>query len=382
LLVRTGCAILCGQANFKGRNQVSKERFLVLDGLRGVAAIAVILFHRRWWAPSGHLLDHAYLAVDFFFVLSGFVLAHAYGDRLRAGMRFIDFAKTRAIRLYPLLMLGAAIGLSYVALKEIRHGDGLDWSFALVALCAALAIPSPPTRFSSQPFAINGPEWSLFFELVVNAAYALWARRLTDARLTILLIASFVWLAISIYGHGNLKIGNTYDSFWGGVPRTLFSFAVGTLIYTVHQKLPRLPIPAPTLVLGGALVAVFCPNSDSIVPDALYDAVCVAIILPFIVLLGAISDIGNDKRLAEGLGVISYPVYILHVPLLNFYEIAATKLGIALSERSLLIAAAAIVSICAIVSKLYDEPMRRAILRRVQSSTLGETRRARAAAPT
>jgi peptidoglycan/LPS O-acetylase OafA/YrhL len=84
------------------------HQFATLDGLRGVAAIAVTSLHFRFELGK-FLLPHSYLAVDFFFVLSGFVLAYAYEDRLSEGMKPIQFLRLRVIRLYPLYLIGTLI---------------------------------------------------------------------------------------------------------------------------------------------------------------------------------------------------------------------------------------------------------------------------------
>ncbi|KJC50888.1 hypothetical protein UB31_11670 [Bradyrhizobium sp. LTSP849] len=117
---------------------MKKEHFLTLDGLRGLAAFGVLLFHRRWLVPGGHFLDHAYLAVDFFFGLSGFVIAYAYGARLRdRSISFLGFLAVRVIRLYPLLILAGALAATASAL------DGHTGVSVLIAdICAMLALPT------------------------------------------------------------------------------------------------------------------------------------------------------------------------------------------------------------------------------------------------
>jgi len=141
-----------------------KSHFLTLDGLRGVAALAVLLFHRRWYVPGGHFFDHAYLAVDYTFGLSGFVIAHVYEQRLRHGSNsLLDFVFIRAIRLYPLLLLSGAFGgMVWIILG--RHEPAIFFA----TFCAMLGLPTPfpiiigEGASADSPFPINSPTWSLF----------------------------------------------------------------------------------------------------------------------------------------------------------------------------------------------------------------------------
>src|SRR5688572_27186028 len=91
----------------------TKQHFQILDGLRGIAALAVVIFHfMEWIFPdiSNNFIGHGFLAVDFFFCLSGFVIGYAYDDRIRK-MGTGAFFKARLIRLHPLVILGSVLGL-------------------------------------------------------------------------------------------------------------------------------------------------------------------------------------------------------------------------------------------------------------------------------
>ena len=100
-----------------------KRHFEVLDGLRGTAAFAVVLFHIfEWLFPryADNPLRHAYLAVDFFFMLSGFVIGYAYDDRWPK-MKIGEFLRTRLIRLHPLVLLGVAIGVFGLLVRPVSR---------------------------------------------------------------------------------------------------------------------------------------------------------------------------------------------------------------------------------------------------------------------
>src|SRR6188508_2958815 len=91
----------------------SKQHFEILDGLRGLAALAVVVFHFMEWVytdASKNFIGHGFLAVDFFFCLSGFVIGYAYDDRI-AKMGVVEFFKSRIIRLHPLVIAGSVLGL-------------------------------------------------------------------------------------------------------------------------------------------------------------------------------------------------------------------------------------------------------------------------------
>ena len=158
----------------------AKERFVVLDGMRGVAALAVIIDHVA--SPLMQtLIPGRYLAVDFFFVLSGFVLAHVYLTRLAEGrMSPGAFLRVRAIRFAPLYLAAFALGAALALLYALRgwHEHTLP-HVATSALFGVFMLPTPPplSIWPDAPFPLNGPTWSLFFELAVNAVFALVALR-------------------------------------------------------------------------------------------------------------------------------------------------------------------------------------------------------------
>src|ERR1700679_45238 len=153
-----------------------RRKYHTLDGIRGVAAIMVLVFHAgSYFGALGIQISksESYLAVDLFFVLSGFVIAEAYAKRLSKGPSAVDFMKIRVIRLYPLYLLGLLIGTVFI-LGHLRLGDNSlnQWSGSILAkdfLCALFMLPTP---FSSSLYPINLPSWSLLFELIVNGLYA------------------------------------------------------------------------------------------------------------------------------------------------------------------------------------------------------------------
>ncbi|HEX7694251.1 MAG TPA: acyltransferase family protein, partial [Sphingomonas sp.] len=121
---------------------MEKRRFVVLDGMRGLAALSVVALHTAQYFPSQTGPARAYLAVDFFFMLSGFVMAHAYGDKLRAGLTIKGFAEIRLARLYPMIFLGVTLGLLARVCAPDGSGAGLLATLG-AAIFAYLILPTP-----------------------------------------------------------------------------------------------------------------------------------------------------------------------------------------------------------------------------------------------
>ena len=175
-----------------------KHHYHILDGLRGVAAIVVVWFHIFEAYATSHvdqIINHGYLAVDFFFMLSGFVIGYAYDNRWKT-MTTREFIKRRLIRLQPMVAIGALIGALIFYFQGCPVWDVSQ--VAVISLFAAtfvniLLIPSPPgmeIRGLGEMYPLNGPSWSLFFEYIGNLLYALFIRKLSTRSLAILVVAA------------------------------------------------------------------------------------------------------------------------------------------------------------------------------------------------
>jgi len=340
--------------------QAEKAKLYTLDGLRGVAAIAVVVFHAP--GPLQTLAPSAYLAVDLFFALSGYVIAKAYDARIASGLMDMGaFAKTRFIRLYPLLFLGAVLG---VAMKV--GGFALDVvdvdpdHFALQGLGMFLVLP---LTWGGDEFLfnLNAPVWSLFFEIVANlvfvAAFAFFAKHLTK----FVAVAALVLIA-AVISFGSAEIGAEWTSFGGGFARVAFSFFAGVLIYRKRDAIsvPSLPAWAYPLVLMAALAAA---------PDgfkAAYDLFCILVLFPWIVASAARVEPSRALQPSYAfLGTVSYGVYVLHYPFCRAinnideftYESPALMTGAGLALI------AGIVILAALLDRLYDRPVRRWLAR-------------------
>ena len=185
----------------------SKPHYELLDGLRGIAALLVIWYHifeGFATSPIDQRFNHGYLAVDFFFILSGFVVGYAYDDRWKTTMNTKDFFKRRLIRLHPMVILGAVLGAITFCIQGCEKWDGTQVSISMVMLALLLnlfLIPAVPgsgseVRGNGEMYPLNGPSWSLFFEYIGNILYALFIRRFSTKQLTVLVILAAIGLQL------------------------------------------------------------------------------------------------------------------------------------------------------------------------------------------
>ena len=200
----------------------TKPHYELLDGLRGVAALLVIWYHvfeGFATSPIDQRFNHGYLAVDFFFILSGFVIGYAYDDRWKTSMTIKDFIKRRLIRLHPMVVMGAVLGAITFYIQGCEKWDGTQVSISMLMLAMLLnlfLIPAIPgsgheVRGNGEMYPLNGPSWSLFFEYIGNLLYALFIRRMSTKALTVLVIFAGIGLASfaisNLSGFGHLGVG-------------------------------------------------------------------------------------------------------------------------------------------------------------------------------
>lgn len=340
---------------------VGKERFTVLDGMRGLAALVVITDHVHSDLLTA-LLPGRYLAVDFFFVLSGFVLAHVYGQRLKSGrMSFAGFMRVRWIRLYPLYIAGALAG-AVLALLYALKGWG-EWPPSQVAaslLFALFLIPCPPpfSLWPNAPYPLNGPSWSLFFELFINVVFAVTARWLTPALCLVFMSVGAVLLVPTAFGFGQLDGGFAWSNFIAAFPRVTFGFFTGVWIYQtrLHDRVPALPVWGAYLAL---LAAFMIPAPEGWRP--LVDLGATLILFPALVTLCANSFVrGAWMRVSATVGLLSYGVYVLHVPLWGWLRLSLERFGLDLpGAADVAIAAVAALALAWGLHVAYDAPVRR-----------------------
>lgn len=288
-----------------------RHTYETLNGIRGVAALCVAIFHAHgsFW-PEQAL--SGYLAVDIFFVLSGFVLAEAYGARLVSGSLTVSgLAGKRIIRFYPLYLTGLLLGLAQMVAQQATGSENaLSSAILPVALvCGLLFIPLVGGATSIAP--LNGPSWSLIYELWVNILWAGICRRIGAASEFVILILSGLVFAYFAARHGNANIGTHWIDIGSGMARTIYSFTAGLLLYRYRRRLPAPETNWSLLALLAVIAILFVdPPAGLRLP---FDLVVAFAISPLLVFLAArIEPPRSIRPLFIFLGVISFPLYVIH----------------------------------------------------------------------
>lgn len=327
---------------------IDQRHYASLDGLRGVAALLVVVFHAGPF--FGKIVPGGYLAVDMFFVLSGFVIEHAYGKRLRDDLGVWGFTKLRLIRFYPLYLVGLLAGVALELLLHFVHAKN-STSIDSIATQFSFAAFFVPAVFEADAFPLNIPAWSLFFELLVNVLFALFAPRLKNAVLVV--VAAVSLLIFSVYflqGSGQMPGPQVQDMPMAFL-RTVFSFTMGVLVYRYRR-----PFSVDPVVFLLAICFLFLlPVSQDY--RKLFDLTCIAFILPAVVWMAA----GGEPRVFKGgfaiLGSISYGIYAIHYPLIWLIRGFADRMKLPMVPVGIGMLMALVV-VCYWLDKDYDQPAR------------------------
>jgi len=340
----------------------TKQHFGILDGLRGVAALAVVTFHFMEWAypdASKNFIGHGFLAVDFFFCLSGFVIGYAYDDRI-AKIGILGFFKLRIIRLHPLVIAGSVLGLLAFLFDPFGGHPELysTGKIVLAFLCSIFLIPLPAIADRGfNLFSFNAPAWSLFWEYAANIVYAFVLYQIGRSYLLLLTILSALVICFVGYRSGNLLGGWSGPTFWDGCARVSYSFLAGLLIYRSNRIIKnKLGFIGLAFLL---LLAFMMPFSKW---NWLTEPLVVLFYFPLLVALGAGAILTPGlKKVCTFSGKISYPLYMTHYAVLwmfgNYYtshKPDSMQLAlITISGLILLVGAAYLVMV------LYDIPVRK-----------------------
>ena len=330
-----------------------RKHFASLDGLRGVAALAVVGSHFENLSGFELYLQQAGVAVDFFFVLSGFVIAQAYEQRLLIDMTWRRYMGVRLARLYPAIFGGVLAGLivAVVAGEPVSAWFGLQ--FLLLPVLQGAAV------HGGELFPVNGPQWSLFWELAINAVHAAVVRWLTTPLLiTIVVLAAgaLIWTGLFF---GSLDVGWSRTNLWGAVPRVLYSFGVGLLIFRAHTRGFSAP-KVPYAVIVIALIACMFRAFPTLGAFAIRDLVVVLFILPALVTLAIASPLSaRAERWAIWLGALSYPLYAIHVPLLRGFNVIVDNLPDNGQTPAWWMSLALTLGLAVAFERCYDAPIRR-----------------------
>lgn len=364
----------------------SKPHYALLDGLRGVAALLIVWYHVfegfqfAGNKPVIDFINHGYLAVDFFFILSGFVVGYAYDNRWGKTLTLGGFFRRRLIRLQPMVCMGALIGAASFLLSGMERWDGTHatlWLTFLAFVCGCLMLPALPgmpreVRGNGEMFPLNGPCWSLFFEYVGNIVYALFIRRLSTRLLALLsfaLCCALAWFAVTAQsGYGSIGVGWTVDrtNILGGSLRMLCPFTMGLLLSRIfkpiHYARGAFWISAALLLAIFHIPYIYSDGALSL--NGVFEAACIIAVFPLVVWYaasGKTTDIAST-RICRFLGNISYPLYIVHYPLMYaFYMWLIKTRQYTLHETwpAALAAVTASIILAWLCLKLYDMPVRK-----------------------
>jgi peptidoglycan/LPS O-acetylase OafA/YrhL len=365
-----------------------KKHYEILDGLRGVAAILVVAFHIFEAFGGGNrfiqIINHGYLAVDFFFLLSGFVVAYAYDDRW-VKMSQWEFYKRRLIRLQPMVIMGMIIGaiFYYFQASDILFPMivGMEvWKVIVTMVIGFTLLPIPPSleiRGWGEMHPLNGPAWSLFFEYIANILYALIFRKFSNKVLGFfVLIFAGLLINYTVFGPKGDVIGGwslNLEQMNVGFTRLLFPFFAGILL----SRLGKLIHIKGAFWVCSILITIVLAlprfgDENTLWMNGLYESICIILVFPLIVAIGAGGEIKSafSTKICKVLGDISYPIYITHYPLIYWFTAWVVDNKVSITDGyvvgiGVLIASIIMAYLCL---KLYDEPVRNWLLKRSKGS--------------
>lgn len=362
----------------------AKSHYVILDGLRGVAALMVVVFHlfeaHNGGNPHRQIINHGYLAVDFFFLLSGFVVAYAYDDRW-GGMSAWQFYKRRLVRLQPMIIVGTLIGAALLGFQHYSLFPKLAsvttlqvLVFVLLGFVMIPVTPAVEPRGWGEIYPLNGPQWSLFYEYVANILYAAGVRKLSNRWLGALVaVSAGALIYLLVRGPRGDVIGGwalDADGARIGLTRVMFPFFAGVLLMRLGKriKVPNAFAVCSLLLIVGLSLPRF-GGEERLWLNGLYEAAVVILLFPLIVAIGAGEKAvdGPSVRIARFFGDLSYPLYITHYPLIYIYTGWVVDKKISPAQGALVGAGVFVlaVAIAWACLKLYDEPARRWLARKV-----------------
>ena len=375
---------------------MEKPRYDILDGLRGVAALMVLMYHVfndaksfYVWPASVNEFYHSFLGVDFFFILSGFVMGYAYDKRwkkaspisslqeTRGTLTFWGFVKRRLIRLHPMVVMGVLLGVVAFLIQGCTRWDGsevMTQTLLQATLLALFLIPSPTAmdvRGNTEAFPLNGPHWSLFFEYIGSLLYGLVLHRLPTKWLRVWVACGI--LSIAAYALLNEDGGIAYGwssepvNFMGGALRMLYAYPMGLLMARMFRERNPKPLRGHIFLLSSlALVVILgMPSLGDKDADTIYQLFCLLSIFPAIIWFAARGTVsGWRQKSVSFLGRLSYPLYAIHFPLIYLYITWVGRDGHPYEGYThpwipALITIAASLLIATLSLLLYDEPLRK-----------------------
>ena len=275
---------------------MDRGRLTGLDGLRGIAAVAVLL-HHVFVVPG----SKGYLAVDFFFMLSGYVMARTYEARMAVPEGAAHFMRERVRRLYPVIFFASLLCMPWT----IWHAGDNAWWIILLNL---LLIPTPAL---GQIYMLNPPAWSILLELFANLVHALGLHRLGRAALAGL-VAALLPLLAWFTAQGQSDTRSLYDLLAAGPVRVLLPYGIGVLLYRLWRDVP--PFKVPAMVTWGAM-PVWLLATTLLAASPWWAALLFVVLLCPLLIAGGLQHGKGSKALAL-IGEMSFPLYAVHAAVL------------------------------------------------------------------
>ncbi len=291
-------------------------RYEVVDLFRGFAALGVFLLHARPFTGEAWL-PQAYLALDFFFLISGFVIANGFDRRIAAGMPLREFFLLRLVRFYPAYFLALVVATPLMILFSLKRGIEFipqDWLIAVGMELLMLPSVVDPMG-TAKLYPINGICWSLFFEFFVNLIYFCIFPWLSKRGMQVLLAASAVLWLLTRDAASTIDVGYHWTTAAYALPRLLLPFFLG--IYLRRYCLRRWQLPTLTwpVALGCVAAIALCFSHGLITAGKasfLGDVIAVWLVMPLVLLIAAQSSESKSLRsTSRYAGRISYPLYVL-----------------------------------------------------------------------
>src|SRR5579872_636015 len=363
----------------------SKNHYPILDGLRGVASVLVIMFHVLETFTGGNkfiqIINHGYLAVDFFFLLSGFVVAYAFDD-CWGKMTIWDFYKCRLVRLQPMVIMGSLIGaaLFYFQASPVfpNIANTPVWEMLLVMLIGATLIPVPLSmdiRGWQEMHPLNGPAWSLFFEYIANILYAVLVRRFSKVVLSVFVtLAAFMLIQYLVTSKNGDLIGGwslNSEQLYIGLTRVLFPFFGGVLLCRIGKLIHvKNAFWWSSLLIIIMLSIPRIGDEHHVWMNGVYESLCIIVVFPLIVSIGAGGKLhsARSEKICNFLGEISYPLYITHYPLIYLFTAWVVNNRVPLGIKGLLMGLLVVITslvIAYLSLRFYDKPVREWLRKKV-----------------
>ncbi len=312
----------------------------------------------------------AYLAVDLFFCLSGFVICKSYEAKLNGDLQVGHFMAIRLVRLYPLYSIAVSIAVAQLIVDTLLFRSELAADAAVLTAWFAFALlPVPPGLAGvNHLFPLCPPAWSLYLELLVNAVYGAVSRWLTLRRIAAVLAGSAATLAVASWWFHGLDTGYGWHNALGGIPRVAFSFFLGVALYRSRHFMSFRVRHGALVAMAMVAVVLSVPVPYSLRP--VYDVLAIVLAFPAIILIGSMASDGpRVSRYCFVLGELSYPLYVLHIPVLAAFVSGWNKAASAPPDDAGSVSGAlfliVLVLLSGLVLNLVDGPLRQELRRRL-----------------